>query len=267
MKDKKVVLITGASSGIGAAAARLFAENGYHTVVADRAVKGMEALAVEITAQGGNAYAVNADVSDLASVQRMVQSALGEYGRIDVLVNNAGIGRLRWLEELDPVTEIAAQININLLGTIQTTRAVLSQMLERRSGHIINIASIAGFSAAPTYSIYAAGKFGVRGFSQALRREVGILGVKVSTIYPGGVDTDFARQTGMQRKTGRTTPKSLLLSAEDVAQVILKTASLNRSREVILPGIMRLPLWFNAHFPRLSDWLIERSFTRPERGM
>ncbi|MEK6221315.1 MAG: SDR family NAD(P)-dependent oxidoreductase, partial [Chloroflexota bacterium] len=120
MTNQPVVLVTGASSGIGAAAARVFAKNGYSVVLAARRVERLEALDKEITAQGGEALAVGADVSDLDSINHMVQASLDKYGQIDVLLNNAGFGRTKWLEEMDPGPDIAGQIIVNVLGVIQT---------------------------------------------------------------------------------------------------------------------------------------------------
>lgn len=264
--NKPVILITGASSGIGAAAARLFAANGYRVALAARRLERLQALKAEIAAAGGEAVAIQADVSDAASIDAMLQHALEAYGQVDVLFNNAGFGRTKWLEELDPKDDIAAQINTNLTGAILATRAVLPHMIERRGGHIINMSSLAGFLATPTYSVYAATKFGLRGFSDALRREVGVYGIHVSVIYPGGVSTDFSSHTGADRKTGLSTPKALLLTPEQVAQGVLRLARRPR-RTMILPAIARLGILFASLFPGLTDWLQECFFTRPERGL
>jgi len=263
--DGPVIVITGASSGIGAATARLFAARGYRVVLAARRQERLEALAQEIRAAGGEALPVPSDCGELGDVQALVSRTLAEFGQIDVLFNNAGFGRLDWLERLDPESDIAAQIDVNLTGLIQLTRAVLPHMIERRAGHIINMSSVAGFLAAPTYSIYAATKFGVRGFTEALRREVSGYGIRVSGIYPGAVDTEFSERAGIRRKTGATTPAALRLSSEQVARAVYSLAQRPR-RELITPGVMRLAVWLNALFPWLVDWGIERGFTRKERG-
>ena len=265
MLEQPVVIITGASSGIGAASARLFARSGYRVVLAARRVEKLEALDKEITVEGGEAIAISVDVGKIDAIQEMVNKTLSAYGRIDVLVNNAGFGRTKWLEELDPVTDIAAQVQVNLLGSIQSARAVLPIMIKQESGHIINVASLAGYIASPTYSVYAATKFGLRGFTDALRREVGVLGIKVSAIYPGAVKTEFASHMQAERKTGITTPEALQLTPEKVGQAILKIANGRRSKYVVIPGISRLGLWFEMLFPRLNDWIIEQTFTKPER--
>jgi short-subunit dehydrogenase len=261
-----VMIITGASSGIGEATARLAALQGYRLVLAARRGDRLEALATSLRAAGGVAIPRITDLSVLEHIERLVQTTLAEFGQIDILFNNAGFGRLNWLEDLDPVQEIEGQLRINLLGAIQTTRAVLPHMLARRKGHIINMASMAGFVGTPTYTIYSAGKFGLRGFNEALRREVGVYGIHVSGIYPSGVATEFSQHVGYQRKTGVTTPKSLRLSAETVARTVLDVARHPR-HTVIIPPAMRWVAWVNLLFPGMVDWLVERRFTRPERGL
>lgn len=268
MLDKKVAIVTGSSSGIGEATARLFAKAGYRVVLTARRVERLEEIKKEIEAAGGEALVVASDVSDLPSIQHLIETTIQQYGKIDVLFNNAGFGRTKWLEEMDPEKDIAAQMQVNVLGVIQATRAALPQMIKQRGGHIINMASHAGHVATPTYTIYAACKFAVRGFTDALRREVGVWGIKVSAIFPGGVATEFGQHTEAKRKTGIQTPKSLLLSADDVGRMVVRVADGGRSRMVIMPWISRFyVLWFAYIFPGITDWVIERTFTRPERGL
>jgi short-subunit dehydrogenase len=265
LKTHPVVVITGASSGIGAAAARLFGANNYRVVLAARRLERLESLENEIKENGGEAFAVRVDVGDQPSIESMVAAVMETYGRIDVLINNAGFGRLDWLENLDPQSGIANQLNVNIAGTIQTTRAVLPHMITARSGHIINMASISGFIATPTYTIYAASKHAVRGFTNALRRETRIWGIHVSAIYPGGVDTEFKNHTGAKPKTGVTTPKALLLSPEDVAQALFKLVKRPR-RTVVLPWLMWFSILSDWMFPGIVDWIVHRRFVIPERG-
>jgi len=264
--NSPVLLVTGASSGIGEATARLFAKQGYRVVLAARRRERLETLAEEIRGKGEEALPIIADVADLRQIEQLVATTLSHYGKIDILFNNAGIGRLNWLENLDPLADIEAQIRVNFLGLVHTTRAVLPHMIARRSGHIINMASMAGYLATPTYTIYAASKFAVRGFSDALRREVGVYGIHVSGVYPGGVNTEFARYARAKRKTGITTPARLRLSAEQVANCVYDVARRPR-RAVLIPAPMRLVAWIGFFFPGFVDWIIERRFTRPERGL
>ena len=191
LSDQPVILITGASSGIGAATAQKFAREGYRVSSNPRRFERLLEQVAIIEAAGGQAFPIRADLSRYDDICNMVAEAQGKYGQIDVLFNNAGFGRLKWLERLDPHQDIEAQIQVNLLGAILTTQQLLPGMIARRKGHIVNMASAAGLVAMPTYSIYAATKFGLRGFSEALRREVGIYGIRVSVIYPGGVETEL----------------------------------------------------------------------------
>jgi short-subunit dehydrogenase len=266
MAPNQVAIITGASSGIGAATARLLAANGYAVVLAARRFERLQALAEQIQGSGGQAFPISVDVSRIDEIDQMIQRTLGQLGQVDVLFNNAGFGRLDWLENLDPVEDIESQLQVNLVGVIQATRAVLPHMISRRSGHIVNMASLAGFIATPTYSIYAASKFAVRGFTEALRREVGIWNIHVSAIYPGGVSTEFSQHTGAKRKTGATTPAALRLSPEQVAHSVLSVLRRPR-RTVIIPWPMRVSVLVNSLFPGLTDRVIEQRFCRPERGL
>ncbi|HBY09467.1 MAG TPA: hypothetical protein DEH22_17420 [Chloroflexi bacterium] len=264
MSFSPVILITGASSGIGAATARLFAAEGYRVILAARREDQLDALATEIRATGGEALVVPTDLTRLEQIEALVSQSLAHFGQIDVLLNNAGLGRLNWLEKLELEKDIDFQIQVNLTGLIQTTQMVLPNMIARKQGHIINMGSIAGLIGTPTYSVYAASKFGLRGFTEALRREVGIHGIRVSGIYPGGVATEFGQKAGIKRKTGISTPKSLKLSAEDVAQTVLRVVRKPR-RAVIIPGLMRPTVWLNVLFPGLIDKIIESRYTRKER--
>ena len=266
MADLPVLIVTGASSGIGAAVAKQFAREGYRVVLAARRIERLESMADEIEAGGGQALVVQTDLFQFEDIQNLVAATISQYGQVDVLVNNAGFGRLKWLEQLDPDKDIQAQLQINLTATILVAREVLPHMIERRTGHIINMASLGGFVATPTYTTYSASKFGVRGFTEALRREVGVYGIHVTGVYPGGVRTEFKEHTGTDRKTGRTTPASLRLEPEEVAQAILKVVDHPR-RTVILPWQMRFVVWANSHFPGIVDWIIENRFTRLERDI
>jgi len=263
--NRPVIIITGASSGIGEATARLFSSRGFRVVLAARRIERLERLEEEIASKKGEALAVATDIAQLQDIRNLVSVTLNRYGQIDVLFNNAGFGRLDWLENLDPVNDIEAQVRVNLLGVILSAQAVVPHMIRRRVGHIINMDSLAGLVATPTYTVYSASKFAVRGFTESLRREVSIYGIQVSAIYAGGVATEFSQHTGSQRKTGITTPGVLRLSPEDVAERVWRLVERPR-RYVIVPGIMHLAVWLNALLPGLLDQIIEKRFTRIERG-
>ena len=258
--EGKVVIITGASSGFGAAAAKLFSEERCKVVLAARRLERLEEMAEQIRATGGEALPVSTDVTKYDQVQAMVRSSLDRFGRIDVLFNNAGFGRLDWFETFDPHKDIQMQINVDLLGVVWTARAVLPQMYKQRSGHIINMCSIGGWAAPPLYTVYSAAKYGVRGFGEALRREAVPLGVEVSTIYPGSSSTEFQKHVGDNEAKKRfTTPKWLKVTPEEVAGGVVSLAKRPR-RSLFLPWVMGLSVFFNSHFPRISDSLQARIF-------
>jgi short-subunit dehydrogenase len=263
--NQPVIIITGASSGIGAAAARIFGKSGYNVVLAARSIEKLTSLAEEIQSNGGEPLVVKTDVTVLEDIQSLARRTIETYGRIDTLFNNAGLARLDWLENLDPQKDVKVQLDTNLLAVIWMAQAVLPYMIEQRSGHIINMASVAGLIAPPAYSIYSASKFGMRGFTEALRREVRIYGIRVSGIYPGGVKTGFAGEGVSKRKTGMRTPRRLVLSAEEVAHTVYLLDRHPRRTKVI-PWPLSFASWLNLLFPGLVDLVIERVYVRRERG-
>jgi short-subunit dehydrogenase len=264
--NAKVVIVTGASSGIGEATAREFAKEGVKIVLAARRVDKLQALADEITTMktGAETLVVQADLSKLEDIHGMIEQTLEKFGRIDVLVNNAGFGRLDWLENLDPVKDIQAQIDVNVMGVLQTTRQVLPVMMKQRAGSIINMCSMAGLVGTPTYTIYAASKHAVHGFSEALRREVKPWGIDVSLIYPGGVVTEFTQHAGIKRKTNAKTPDFMLLTAEQVGQAVVKLVR-RPKRMLVIPWLWNVTVFMNKFLPGLVDYTTINRFTIPER--
>ncbi len=262
----KVVVVTGASSGIGEATARQFGREGAKVVLAARRVDKLEALANEIGGMGTGAevLVVQADLSKLEDIQSLIQKTLDKFGRIDVLVNNAGFGRLDWLEKLEPVKDIQGQFDVNVMGVIQTTRQALPVMIKQRSGHIIQMCSMAGLVGTPTYTIYSACKHAVHGFSEALRREVKPWGIDVSMVYPGGVTTEFGSHAGIKRKTKATTPRFMLLTADDVGRAVVSLVRRPRAMWII-PWLWTFTMWMNRSFNWFVDYTTITRFTIPER--
>ena len=255
LKDK-VVLITGASSGFGEDAARLFAKEGCKVVLAARRLDRLQALASEIQNSGGEALAIPVDVTERAEIDVMVQTALDLYGRIDILFNNAGFGSVNWFEKFDPARHIETLIRVNLIGSMLVTRAVLPQMLKRREGHIINMVSVGGLIAAPTITSYSASKFGLRAFTDALRREVSPFGIHVSGIYPGPAKTEFGQK--LERTRSREKIKRIKyphLSSEYVASRVVDLAKRPR-RTLVIPWWYRIITTFDTLFPVAVDWIL-----------
>jgi len=258
----KVVLITGASSGFGMDAARQFANEGCKVALAARRLERLQELAARIQKRGGEAFAVPVDVNDRREIEIMVNTVLDLYEHVDILFNNAGFGRLGWHENLSPDRDIETQIGVNLLGLIQVTRALLPSMLERRSGHIINMSSVAGWIAPPTYSIYSASKYGVRGFTDALRREVQPFGIHVSGIYPGPAHTEFGQHMGTQPMQGSKLQRVFpSMSSEEVAARVVELAKHPR-RAVILPWYYKIAVWADWYMPWLVDWITMAVLTK-----
>jgi short-subunit dehydrogenase len=188
--EGKVVVVTGASSGIGAAAARAFAAEGGHVVLAARSAAPLEQLAGEIVAAGGVALAVPVDVSDPDAPQRLLERAAQELGGIDVLINNAGANH-RGAVETCTGAELAQIVAVNLTAPILLTRAVLPYLRRRGAGAIVNVASLAGRVPLPHEATYSATKFGLRAFSFALAEELAGSAIRVAVVSPGPVDTGF----------------------------------------------------------------------------
>jgi NADP-dependent 3-hydroxy acid dehydrogenase YdfG len=259
----RIVLITGASSGFGADAARLFAREGCIVLLAARRLERLNALVEQIHAEAGQAFVFDLDVTDQSKIDETVRIVLDSFGRIDILFNNAGFGRMDWLETLEPSVDIDLQIDVNLRGLIQVTRAVLPSMLARRSGTIINMSSISGFIAAPMYSIYAATKYGVRGFTDALRREVAPLGVQVCGIYPGPAVTEFSQHTGSESaiKKHLKTPDWIYMPSAYVARRTVDLARHPR-RTLVIPWYYRIFIGFDTLFPGLVDWFLQVAFVK-----
>jgi NADP-dependent 3-hydroxy acid dehydrogenase YdfG len=261
--QRPVAIVTGASSGIGAATARLLARRGYRVTLAARSTATLQALAAEI---GADALAVTTDVRRRQDIRRMVDETLRRFGRVDVLVNNAGLGYASWVVEIDP-DELRQQIETNLIGLIETTQAVLPHMLAQGAGHIVNVSSIAGLLGVPGLSVYNATKFAVNGFSEALRREVGAFGVQVSLLCPGGVETDFGQNVSFERLRiagfEKTDPvrASVRLNATQVAEQIWKTLR-RPARRKILPRYFTPAVLLALAAPWLLDWIITRSLRR-----
>lgn len=252
----KVVLITGASSGFGEEAARLFAKEGCKVVLTARRLEKLQQLAAEIQNEGGEAIAIPVDVNQRAEIEVMVQTALDLYERIDILFNNAGFGAVDWFEELDSERQIETLIRVNLIGTMLVTQAVLPDMLDRGSGHIINMSSVAGLIAAPMITTYSASKYGVRAFTDSLRREVSPHGIRVSGIYPGPAATEF----GSHLTRNRTHEKinrfiDLRMTSAYVARRVVEVAKYPR-RSLVIPWWFSIITAFDTFFPIVVDWIL-----------
>jgi NADP-dependent 3-hydroxy acid dehydrogenase YdfG len=222
----KVALITGASSGIGEATALVLAGAGARVAIAARRADRLDALAGRIAKAGGEALKIKADVTDNDEVTGMVDKVVAEWGRLDILVNNAGQMLLSPLAEARG-DDLRHMVELNLTALMEITRIALPHLKQSR-GHIVNVASVAGRVASPGSSGYAATKFGVVGFSEAVRREVYSDKVRVTVIEPGLVMTELGDHiTNEDMKAGLEKRKETMegLEAEDIAAAVLYAVS------------------------------------------
>lgn len=188
--ENKIVVITGASSGLGEAAARMLCEQGATVVLGARRIERLQVLANELNDKGGKALTVATDVTDSEQVKSLVNAAVQTYGRIDVMINNAGLMQQSPLESLN-VDEWDTMIDVNIKGVLYGIAAALPHMKSQKSGHIINVSSVAGHKVRPGSSVYAATKFAVRALSEGLRQEVKPYNLRTTIISPGAVDTEL----------------------------------------------------------------------------
>ncbi len=254
--ENKVVLITGASSGFGEDAAWQFAAEGCKLVLAARRIDRLQTLTDRLQDEGGEAIAVPMDIVNPNEIDNMVKTALDLYGQIDILFNNAGIGRVAWFEEHSIERDIDLLIRVNLIGTMHVTRMVLPHMIQRREGHIINMISVAGLISPTLIASYSASKFGARAFTDALRREVAPFGIKVSGIYPGPATTEFGRHIGKNKAYGSFRNKyKLRMTSEYVARRIVDVAKRPR-RSLVIPWWFRIVTTFDMLFPVVVDWIL-----------
>ncbi|WP_163401160.1 3-ketoacyl-ACP reductase [Flavobacterium fluviatile] len=221
LKNKNA-LITGAGKGIGKAIAIALAKEGVNVILLSRTQLDVEQLAVKIENFGVKSLALTADVADINSVNTAVEKALAEFKTIDILINNAGIASFGKFLELEPA-EWEKIIQVNLMGTYYTTRAVLPNMIERQTGDIINISSTAGLNGNALTSAYSASKFAVLGLTDSLMQELRKHNIRVTALTPSTVATDMAKDLNLTDGN----PEKVMQS-EDLAELIIAQLKLNR---------------------------------------
>ncbi len=231
--DGQVAVVTGASSGIGRSVATMLGREGASVVLAARRADRLEEVARAIEDAGGAALAAVADVTDEAQVDRLHDRAIERFGRIDILVNNVGVG------SYGPVTSATTEefdwmMRANVRSGFLCTRRFLPGMLERGSGHICFIGSVAGLKGLPGESVYCASKFAQMGFAQALDYETRDRGVKVSVVAPGGVHTEFAIGTG---RVAGDPALDRMLDPDDVAEAVRFALTQPERSRVFLVGM------------------------------
>jgi NAD(P)-dependent dehydrogenase (short-subunit alcohol dehydrogenase family) len=258
MKDvfkNKVAIITGGASGIGQALCEELGRRGTRVVAADLDLEGAEQVAAGIRAEGGRAEAAHLDVTRSDQIQELIDQRVSMYGRLDYLFNNAGIANLGEVRDMTP-EQWDRIIGINLMGVVYGTTAAYARMVEQGFGHIVNMASEAGLYPVAATTSYALTKHGVVGLSTSLRAEGAGLGVKVSVVCPGPVESrivdNATRSSSYKRDLFSEAPSFMLVKAPKAAHVILKGVARNQAI-IVFPFRTRYQWWLHRISPTISD--------------
>ncbi len=254
----KVVVITGASSGIGEATAIEFAKRGAHTVLVARRKEKLLEVEKKLSSFSGSSFVCQCDVSNKEQVTEMSKKILDKFGRIDILVNNAGFVIYGKVNELS-TEEIVAQMETNYFGMIYCTKALLPQMLEQHSGHIVNVASVGASFGVPGIASYCATKYAMLGFSEGLRHELDGTGVGLTVVSPIMVRTPLFDHPSFENFSKFST--GISLSSKTVAKTIIKASNSSRL-ELVVPSVARAGIWFKQTFPFFINPIIGNRFRK-----
>ena len=258
-----VVAITGASAGIGRACAVAFSARGARVVAGARRTHLLDELVAELRARGGDAHAIAVDVGDREQVEAFVRGAVERYGRLDVLVNNAGYG-VRGTVAATPPEVYEQLMRVNYMGTVHGCRAAVPLMTRQGSGVIVNVSSIVGHRALPTGGAYAATKAAQIRVTEALRVELHGTGVHACSVHPVGTETEFGEVQA--RLSGDAAPKPFgpQQTAEAVAEAIVRCAERPRAEVYPYPP-SRAIVWANALAPGIVDYFSARAARKSGR--
>lgn len=262
---EQVVIVTGASSGIGKALALRLADQGAYLALAARSADRLQALAEECVRRGGKAIPVPTDVSVEGQCQALVERTVEAFGRLDMLINDAGISMVGLLEELPDLHLFKQVVDVNFYGVVYCTYYAL-QHLKSSRGRIVNVSSLGGKLAVPYNTPYIASKFALHGFSDSLRMELAQAGVSVTVVCPYWVVTEFherfMNKDGKPRgPEGRAVYTDKMMSADRCAQIVLN-AAMRRKREVLMgPGT--LGVWLKMIVPGLVEKITVERFLKP----
>lgn len=261
----QVVIITGASAGIGKALALQLAGQGAKVAIAARRAERLEQVAAECRARGGEALVVPTDVSDKAQCKALVEKTVAAFGRLDMLINNAGLAVIALFDEFPNLDLFQHTMDVNFYGAVYCTYYALPHIKQTR-GRIVAISSLGGKATLPYNTPYCASKYAMHGFYDALRMELSQSGVSITVICPSWVVTEFHEaqmdKNGVPRsERGRAIYTKKMMTAEQCAQITL-AAAYKRRREVLMsPG--RLAVWLKVIAPGFVDWLALKLFLEP----
>ncbi len=261
----KVILITGASSGIGAELARQCARRGSKVILVARSQHLLQNLQEEISGTGGTAFMIPADITRPEDIRRMMQTTLEYGGRLDVLVNNAGFGVWGHFEQL-PMELIRKNFELNVFAAVACTQAAIPQFRKQKSGMIVNIESIVALRSMPISSCYCATKHALHAFSESLRVELAAEGIQVISACPGLIHTPFHQkriQVGIQIETG---PKWLYISVEKCVRQIVRAME-HGHRQVVITGHAKWMAFVQRISPQFLDWILVKNYRRALRKL
>jgi short-subunit dehydrogenase len=261
LKDK-IVIVTGATSGIGEACAFVFGKEGAKVIITGRSPEKLKLTVQKLQNAGIEVFSILADAGSEADNQRMAEEVLAQFGTIDILINNAGISMRALFQDLD-LQVFKTVMDINFYGTVYATKFCLPAILKSK-GSIIGVSSINGYRGTPARTAYTASKYAMNGFFEALRTEVMNLGVHVLVACPGFTSSNIRNNAlkadgTIQGESPRDEDK--MMTAEEVAEAILK-ATLKRKRDLILTGQGKLVVWLNKWFPGIMDGIVYRQMAK-----
>ncbi len=255
---EKVVLITGASFGIGRETAKHFANEGAKVALVARSQKELDETAREIRASGGSAESFPYDLSKIEGIPKLAQQVKSKLGPVDVLVNNAGYAVTGLVEDC-PIEQYRKNFEVNFYAPLALIQAILPDMKQKGEGQIINVSSGVGRRALPGVSSYCATKFALCGLTESLRLEVKRYGIDVLVIFPGRVESKFHERIESYGKLNRKLPPISMKPAEEVGKFILR-ASKNRKRSATVFGPGMIGYHLNYWAPKLVDHLLTKRF-------
>lgn len=259
----KVVLLTGASSGIGEAMALQMARSGAKIVLAARRLEQLQAIAEQCQTLGGQAIAVACDVSKREDCERAVKQAVSQFGKLDILINNAGITMWSLFEDIQDLESMRQIMDINYYGAVYCTYFALPH-LKQSGGQIVVVSSLTGKTGVPTRTLYAASKHAMAGFFDSLRIELAESGVNVLTTYPGFVAT-ATREKGLDGKGGQVGKSPVregeIMSAEECAKIILQ-ATAKRKREIVFTMRGKIGMLLKPFLPKLLDRIAAKAIAK-----
>ncbi len=252
--EKKVAIVTGASSGIGASTAKLFAGEGAITVLVARTEGKLLEVSNDIQSRGGTTLIIPTDISAKDQVDQMIKKVYQKFGRIDILINNAGTSHVGTVEGEDFVPNLKNMISIDLLGAVYCTKAVLPIMKNQGTGHIVNMGSVVGLKSFAGFTGYSAVMHAITGFTDGLRQELQNTNINVSIIHPALTQTnllDHIQPHEMPEPFKAMTP----IAPATVANMLVD-GMLGSKRKIVVPFQPRVLLFLNAISVRLGDWFV-----------